>query len=68
MIILPLIELLSGLVALVLTAMAFTHLAWAEGASSPELRRESSARTRSLFIWAGGFWAVTFLCAYLSVR
>ena len=68
MIVLPLIEVISGLIALVLTAMAFTHLSWAEGASSPELRRESSTRTRSLFIWAGGFWAVTVLFAYLSTR
>ena len=67
MIILPLIELLSGLVALVLTAMAFTHLAWAEGASSPELKRESATRTRRLFIWAGVFWALTVLCLYLSL-
>ena len=68
MIILPLLEMVSGLIALVLTTMAFTHLSWAEGASSPELRRESSTRTRSLFIWAGGFWALTFLCYYLCMR
>lgn len=68
MLILPLIELISGLIALVLTAMAFTNLSWAEGASSPELRRASSARTRSLFIWAGAFWALTVLFAYLSMR
>ncbi len=68
MAILPVIEVIAGLIALVLTAMAFTNLSWAEGASSPELRRASSARTRRLFVWAGAFWAVTLLLAYLSMR
>ncbi len=47
--IMPLIELVSGLVALVLTAMAFTYLSWGEGASSPELKRESAAKSTRLF-------------------
>jgi fatty acid desaturase len=67
MTILPILEVISGLIALGFTAMAFTNLAWAEGASSPELKRESATRTRRLFIWAGVFWALTVLCLYLSL-
>ena len=66
--ILPLIEICAGLIALVLTAMAFVNLSWTQGCSSPDLIRKSQASTRRLFIWAGVFWAITFLFAYLSMR
>ena len=67
MTILLLIEVISGIAALLLTAMAFTHLSWAEGASSQAMKRESMARAKGLFALAGGLWAVCVLC-YLSLR
>ena len=63
---LPIFEIVAGIIALVISAMAFTNLAWAQGASSPELQRESSAKTRRLFYWAGVFWVITVVCLYLS--
>jgi hypothetical protein len=65
---LVLAEVIAGLIALALTAMAFVNLSWAQGCSSPDLIRKSQASTRRLFIWAGVFWAITFLFAYLSMR
>jgi hypothetical protein len=65
--ILVILEIVAGLTALVLTAMGFTNLAWAQGASSPELQRASSAKTRRLLIWGGVFWAITVLCLYLTL-
>lgn len=68
MITLPAVEMGSGLIALILTAMAFTHLSWAEGASEPTLRAKSRLVARRLFLWAGAFWAVCFACAYLCMH
>lgn len=65
--ILLLTEIVSGIAALLVTAMAFTHLSWAEGASSPGLRRESLTRAKRLFAWAGGLWVVCIV-SYLSLR
>ena len=65
--ILLLSEWISGIVALLLTAMAFTDLSWGEGASSEEMKRKAMARAKGLFIWAGGFWAVAVLC-FLCMR
>ena len=67
MLTLPLAEITAGLIALILTAMAFTNLMWSEGASSHELKQASARKTKSLFIWAGVFWALTAVLAYLSV-
>jgi hypothetical protein len=63
-----LIEVVSGLVALILASVAFTNLSWAEGGSSQAMKRRSSARARGLFVLAGAFMAVAFLFAYLSTR
>ena len=52
----------AGIIALVLTAMAFTEMSWGEGGSSQDMSRKAMARAKRLFIWAGGFWAVTILC------
>jgi hypothetical protein len=61
-----LVEIGSGLVALILTAMAFTSLSSAEGLPSQAMQRECMTRAKRLFWVAGGFWAVcfvSFLCA-----
>ena len=68
MLILPLIEFVSGLVALLLAGAAFVNLSWAEGASSQAMKRESLSATRRLFIGAGVFAAITAYCAYLCMR
>jgi hypothetical protein len=65
--ILLVLELAAGVAALVLTAMAFTHLSWSEGASSGAMQRASLVRSKRLFWWAGGFWALCLLC-YLLMR
>ena len=61
-----LVEVVTGLIALVLAAMGFTNMAWSEGASSQALKRESAAKTKRLLIWAAVFAAITFLLAYLG--
>jgi hypothetical protein len=66
--ILPVVEFLSALVALLLAGAAFVNLSWAEGASSQAMKRQSSARTKRLFIAAGVFAAITAYCAYLCMR
>ena len=65
--ILLLIEVASGIAALVLTAMAFTHLSWAEGASAQGMQRQSMSRAKRLFVWAGALWAVCVFC-FASLR
>jgi len=60
------LEIAAGLVALVITAMAFTNLMWSEGASSGQLKRESAQKTKRLFTWAVIFWVLTWLFAYLA--
>ncbi len=52
------IEVVSGIAALLVTAMAFTHLVWSEGASAQTMQRESLARTKRLFLLAGLLWAI----------
>jgi len=65
--ILLLSEWVSGIIALLLTAMAFTELSWGEGGSSQDMRWKAMARAKRLFIWAGVFWAIAVLC-FLSMR
>lgn len=63
----PILEIVFGLIALVLTAMAFTYLSWAEGMSDARIQLQSRHKTRSLFYWAGGFWAATVLSLFLCL-
>ena len=60
-------EMLSGVAALVVTAMAFTYLSWSEGASSGAMQRASAKRAKRLFIWAGVLWAACVV-SYLAQR
>ena len=57
----------TGLIALLLTAMAFTDLAWGDGASSEEMKRKALAKSKRLFVWAGGFWLAAVGC-YLFLK
>ncbi len=59
-------EVISGLAGLLLTAMAFTALAWGEGASAHTMQRASMTRARRLFIAAAVLWAVAIL-SYLCM-
>ena len=68
MIILPLIEFISGLIALLLAGGAFVNLSWAEGGSSQAVKRQAMTRTKGLFLGAGVFAAIAAFCAYLSMR
>ena len=62
------IEVVSGIAALVVSAMAFTALSWGEGAASQAMQREFMARAKRLFVVAGVLWAVCFGCyLYLSL-
>jgi hypothetical protein len=65
---LVLVEVLAGVTALILAAMAFTSLTWAEGASSQAMKRASAVKAKRLFLWAAGFAVVTAVCAYLSMH
>jgi len=62
------IEIVSGIIALLFAGAAFTNLTWAEGASSQAMKRESAWKTKRLFVVAGFFAAVCGVCAYLSMR
>ncbi len=55
-------EWVSGIVALLTTAIAFTELSLGEGASSGAMQKQALKRAKRRFIWAGGFWALTILC------
>lgn len=60
------IEIVAGLAAVIVTAMAFTNLAWAEGAPAQSMKRESLARTKRLLVLAGVLWLVAVVCfAYM---
>ena len=61
------IEVISGIAALLFTAMAFTHFLWAEGAAAQALQRESKIRAKRLFVAAGVLWALCFGC-YVFLR
>jgi hypothetical protein len=63
----PIIEVAFGLVALVLTAMAFMYLSWSQGMSDARMQLASRQKTRRLFYWAGGFWALTVICLCLTM-
>ncbi len=61
------IEVVSGIAALLLTAMAFTHLVWSEGAAVQTMQRQAWARAKRLFWLAGVLWAVC-VGSYLFMR
>ena len=63
---LAILEIAAGLVALIITAMAFTTLMWSEGASSGQMKKDSARKMKVLFGWAIAFWLLTGLLAYLS--
>jgi hypothetical protein len=60
-------EWITGLAALLITAMAFTDLAWGDGASSQNMQKKAMAKAKRLFIWAGALWATAILC-YLHLH
>jgi len=68
MMLLPLIEIVSGIAALLFAGAAFINLTWSEGASSQAMKRESARRTRRLFIVTGILGVLCVVCAYLSMR
>lgn len=61
------IEVVSGIAALLLTAMAFTHLVWSEGAAAQTMQRQSWARAKRLFWLAGILWTIC-VGSYLFMR
>jgi hypothetical protein len=65
--ILLVIEMVSGIIALLVTPVAFTSLSWGEGASSGAMKRESLARAKRLFWVAGALWAICIL-SFLAMR
>ena len=67
MVLLIYVEVISGVAALVFSAMAFTHLSWSEGAASQALQRQSLARSKRLGLVACILWAVCVAC-YLAQR
>ncbi|HEY3397892.1 MAG TPA: hypothetical protein VGM19_09580 [Armatimonadota bacterium] len=60
-------ELVSGLAALIVTAMAFTNLSAGEGLPSQTMQRASMTTARRQFWVAGGLWTVCVIC-YLGLR
>lgn len=52
-------ELACGLVALILTALAFIEVSWGEGGSQDSMKRASRQRAGKLFAWGGMFWVLT---------
>ena len=64
---LPIVEVAFGLVALILTAMGFTSLSWAQGMSDAVMKEKSRVRARRLFYWCGLFWALTVGTLYLCL-
>jgi hypothetical protein len=60
-------EVLSGVIALLLMAVAFTELSWGEGGSQDAMKRASMARAKRLFGWSGLFWLLAVLC-YFSMH
>jgi hypothetical protein len=60
-------EMVSGVIALLLMAVAFTELSWGEGGSQDAMKRASIARAKRLFWWSGLFWALA-IGFYLIMR
>jgi hypothetical protein len=60
-------ELICGVVALLLLAVAFTELSWGEGGSQDSMKRASIARAKRLFWWSGLFWLLA-IGFYLLMR
>jgi hypothetical protein len=68
MVTLMIAEIIVGLMALIVTAMAFTHMSWGEGAASGALKKESMRTAKRLFWVAGLLWALCVGCyAYIYV-
>ena len=57
----PIIEMICGIVALLFAGAAFVNLAWSEGSSSAKMKLESSRKTKRLFLIAGIFAAITVI-------
>ena len=68
MTIMPIIEMICGLIALLFAGAAFVNLTWSEGSSSAAMKRESSRKTRRLFIIAGVFAAITVITYLFCLR
>jgi hypothetical protein len=64
---LPLIEVVMGIIALLFAGAAFVNLSWSEGASSAAMKREAARKTKRLFIVSGIFALLTLLFYYLSI-
>jgi len=66
--VMPLVELISGIAALLFAGAAFVNLAWSEGASSTAMKRESQRKTKRLFAVAGVLATITVVTYYLCLR
>jgi hypothetical protein len=60
------VELVSGIGALLVTAQAFLDMAWGQGASNHKMKQQSAAAARRRFIIAGILWA-TAIITYLVI-
>lgn len=65
---LPTLEIITGVIALLYAGAAFINLTWSEGASSQKMKQEAARKTRRLFIIAGVFAVSCVICAYLAMR
>ena len=61
------VEVVSGVVGLILLAMAFTEVAWGQGASSHEMKVKARERSKRLFVWSGVFWLIAACCMVVVV-
>ena len=61
------VEVVSGVIGLLLLAMAFTEVAWGQGASQHEMKLKSRERSKRLFVWAGVFWLIAACCMVVVV-
>lgn len=68
MLVLPLVELVSGIAALLFAGAAFINLTWAEGASSDAMKRAAAKKTKRLFLVTAILGVICVSCAYLSLR
>ena len=62
------VEILSGIVAILLTGVALVNYSWVEGASAYTMKQESLRRAKRLGLAAVVFWAITGICAYVAMR
>lgn len=66
--IMPIVEMICGIIALLFAGAAFVSLTWSEGASSATMKRESGRKAKRLFIISGVFAAITVVTYYLCLR